>query len=98
MNEQQILIRVVERCNNIVDIANKILPPYHRMIVELTRLLKPKCRVCPHEKGTTLYKYCKHKGKCHYKAARAALVAAVRANEQITLQMRADKIEGGTEK
>ena len=43
-----------------------LLPPYIRMVCEFTKLLKPKCRVCPHDNGTTLYAYCKHKGKCHY--------------------------------
>ena len=70
-----------------------LLPPYIRMVCEFTKLLKPKCRVCPHDNGTTLYAYCKHKGKCHYKAARAALFAAVKAKDKAALRYQQHKEE-----
>ncbi len=64
------------------NLTNTLIDPYQQMISELRRIIKPKCRICPHEKNKTLYAYCNYEGKCLYKSARNALMRAIKANNK----------------
>lgn len=83
------LQQVFAQARTMTDVGQALVPPFHRLMLEMTKVLKPKCRICPHEHSATIRTYCKHKGKCHYKSARNALVAALKANDKCALLFQA---------